>query len=108
MLFESGEDVVPERGFLGGLNLRQIKGDGRPGACKLAAIIDDVKHQVDDGCRKAFAAGEADMPVVEVQASGTKYLCGEVQLLAPVADDRTPEEVLTPLVHLRRDLFGGP
>ncbi len=46
----------------------------------------------------------AHVAVVEVQAAGAEDRHREVELGAPVADDRPPEEALCPCVHLARHL----
>src|SRR5258707_9270263 len=46
------------------------------------------------------------MAVVEVQTARAEDLGGEVELLAPVGNDGSPEKALRPMVHLGADFFG--
>ena len=48
--FERGEDVVPKRRFLGGLNLRQIQNQRGIVAPQLLLVVHDKKRHVNDGC----------------------------------------------------------
>jgi hypothetical protein len=48
----------------------------------------------------------ADLPVVEVEAARAEDLRREVELGGPVVDDRPPEELARPLVHLRGHSLG--
>ena len=52
MRLERGHHVIPERGLLGGLNLRQIEHDRRPGAAELPMVVHDVQRHVHDGRRE--------------------------------------------------------
>ena len=45
------------------------------------------------------------MAIVEVQTARAEDLGGEVELLAPIGDDGSPEKALRPLVHLSGDFF---
>src|SRR4029453_4122159 len=61
---------------------------------------------MDDRSREAGAVLLAHVAVVEVQTARAEDLGGEVELLAPVDDDGSPEKALRPLVHLGGDFFG--
>ena len=43
--FERREDVVPQRRLLGGLNLRQVEHDRRPGVSQRLVVVDDVERR---------------------------------------------------------------
>ena len=106
MPLEPGQHVVVERGLLGGLDLRQVEHDRRAVGEQALVVVHDVEHHVDDRGREARAVGEADVAVVEVQPAGAEDLGREVELLAPVVDDRPAEESPRPSVHLGGDLLG--
>ena len=108
MLFERGQDVVPQRGFFGGLNLGQIQDHRGPDLAQGPLIVNDVEHGVDDGCGKAGAAGVPHVAVVEMQTARPKDLGREVELLRPVVDNRAPEETLRPMVHFSPRLARQP
>ena len=107
MALERVEHVVPQRRFFGRLNLRQIEDDaaalGRAGRRWLL----DVERDVDDRGGQALAAGEPHVTIVEVQAARPEDPRREIELRAPVLDDRPAEEALRPGVHLAGDLLGG-
>ncbi len=104
---ERREDVVPERRFLGRLNLRQIERQRRVRPGKLLVVVDDVERGVDDGRREAGTGGVTDVAVVEVQAAGPEQLGREVELRAPVLNGVAAEELARPAVHLAGHLLGG-
>src|SRR4029453_750002 len=64
------------------------------------------ERNIDDRSREAAALPLAHVAVVEVQTARAEDLGGEVELLAPVGDDGSPEKALRPLVHLGADFFG--
>jgi hypothetical protein len=100
------QDVVPERGFLGRLDLRQIEDDRTPRAEQPLVVVRHVEAGIDDRSREPGAVGVADMPVVEVLSARPEDHGREVELLLPVRNDLPAEEPLGPRVHLRRDAFG--
>ena len=51
--------------------------------------------------------GEADVPIVEMEAARTEDARREVQLRSPVLDDGAMEEAATPRIHLAGNLLGG-
>ena len=63
-------------------------------------VVDHVEREIDDRSREAGAVLLAHVAVVEVQTARAEDLGGEVELLAPVGDDGSPEKALRPLVHL--------
>ena len=69
-------------------------------------VVDHVEREIDDRSREAGAVLLAHVAVVEVQTPRAEDLGGEVELLAPVGDDGSPEKALRPLVHLGADFFG--
>ena len=101
------EQVVPERGFFGGLNLGQVENDRRSRAAHPLVIVDDVEDDVGDRCGEARPVVMAQMPIVEVQAAGTEDPGREVELLPPVDDDPAAEESFRPGVHLGGDGLGS-
>src|SRR5439155_27150256 len=98
--------LVPQCGFLGGLDLRQIEGDRGPGVTQGPVVVDGVEHEVDDRGGKAGAVRLAHVAVVEVEAAGAEDPGREVELAAPGGDEAPSEKTLGPAVHLRGDMLG--
>ena len=106
VLLQRGQDLVPDRGLLGGLDFRHVQRQRRRGLAERVVVVDDEEHGVDDRCGEAAAAGVAHVPIVEVKAARPEHLRCERELPPPVGNRRPAEEALGPLVHFRRDLLG--
>jgi len=52
MPFERAQEVVPESGLLGGLDLGQVEDKGSAALLQGAVIVDHVQSQVDNGGRE--------------------------------------------------------
>ena len=102
---ERRQDLVPQRGFGGGLDLRQVEDERRADAAHPLLVVDDVERDVGDGGREARAVVVLDVAVVEVEAARPEDARREVELLPPVDDRSAAEEVSGPGVHLLRDLL---
>ena len=64
--FQRGEDIAPERRFLGGLDFRQIQDERRTGLPQRLMVVHHVQRGVNDGSGEATAVGMTHVPVVEV------------------------------------------
>ena len=102
---ERRKDVVPQRRLLGSLDLREVEDDGPALGLQPLAVVHDVEHDVDDRSGEAGPVGFAHVTVVEVQPPRAEDPGGEVELLAPVVEDRTAEEAPRPAVHLVGDVL---
>ena len=106
LTFEREEDVVPERGLLGGLDLGQVE-DQRASLCPQdLVVVHDVERRVHDRRREVLAVAVSYMPVDQVQAASAEDPRGEGELCAPIRDRLASERLARPGVHLRRDAFG--
>ena len=104
---QRGEQPVPEGRLLGGLDLRKVEDDRGAARAQRRVVGGHVQRGVDDRGRQAGAVRHAHVAVVQVQAARPEDRGGEVELRAPVVDDRPLQEPLRPGVHLSRDPFGG-
>jgi len=103
---ERVEQIVPERGLFGRLDLREIEDDAAPLFTQPRMIADDVEREIDDGRAERLARRLRDVPVVEMEPARAEDARGEVELRAPVRDDLAREEIARPRVHLARDALG--
>src|SRR5262249_50800711 len=87
LLLQHGQNVVPQGGLFGRLDLRQVQHHRRSVASQLQVVVHDVEDRVDDGGGEPGAVLVADVAVVEVQAAGAEDLSGERELPPPVLDD---------------------
>ena len=106
VLLQCGEDLVPECGLLGGLDLGQVEDDRAALAAQRLVVVDHVERGIDDRGGEAGAVAVAHVAVVQVQAAGAEDAGGEVELLFPIRDGLPAEEALGPGVHLGRDVLG--
>ena len=106
MTLERQEDVVPERGLLGRLDLGHVEDQRASLGPQHLVVVHDVERCVHDRSREVLAVAVAHMPVDQVQAAGAEDPRGEGELSAPIGDSLAAERLAGPGVHLGRDLFG--
>ena len=106
--FERRQNVVPEGGFFGRLNLRQVHHDRRAGAAQPLVIVRHVHGRVHDRGRESGATSNLNVPIVEMQAARAENLRREIELTLPVGNRLPAEEPFGPLVHLAGDILGDP
>jgi len=106
MRFERREDVVPERGLLGRLDLGQVEHQRAALGPQRRLVVHDVDRGIDDRRGERRPGRVAHMPVDQVQAAGAEDPRGEGELGAPVGDRLAAERLARPGVHLRRDPLG--
>ena len=68
MLLERRQNVVPQCGLFGRLDLRQIQDERRPSAAQPAWLLTMYERRIDDRRREAAAVGMTDVAIVEMQA----------------------------------------
>jgi hypothetical protein len=105
--FERGDDVMPQRGFLGSLNLGQVEHQRRPTRPQSLLVVGDVAGEIDDGSGEPAAVRAAHVSIIKVQAARPEDGRRESELLSPIIDDGAAEEAVRPRVHFLGDLFGG-
>ena len=106
MLLERLEDVAPERGLFGYLNLRQVQDKTPPFPQQDLPVVHDIEGGVDDGRRQRATVGRPDVAIVEVQATRAEDPCRGAELRAPVVQRCVDRKTPPPMHSSRRDLLG--
>ena len=104
--FDAGQDVVPQRRFLSGLDLRQVEDQAGTLIRKGLVVARDVERGVNDRGGKTATVGVTDVAVIQVQPARPEDLRCEVELLPPSRNSLPSKEALGPCVHLCRDALG--
>ena len=107
MRLQRGKNVIPQRGLLGGLDLRQVEDHGAAFAPQRPVVVDHVESGIDDRCGETGAVAVAHVPIVQMQAAGAEDAGGEVELLFPVRNGCAAEEALGPSIDFGGDRFGN-